>query len=118
MVFRAVYVPDKIYKAYSSATESSLEEMTDEDRKNFYGKIYRYSPSKGGVVKESESIYFSDYDALEAYRLDHIDDSALVTVFDAGRESVEGKLGFICYYNLWLRHYNDSDADPQGNYPM
>ena len=30
----------------------------------------------------------------------------------------ENTLGFVCYYNLWLRHYNDEKADPQEAYPM
>ncbi|MDE6422957.1 MAG: fimbria major subunit, partial [Muribaculaceae bacterium] len=28
------------------------------------------------------------------------------------------ELGIKCYYNLWLRHYNDENADPQLSYPM
>ncbi|MDE6379661.1 MAG: fimbria major subunit [Muribaculaceae bacterium] len=118
MAFRAVYVPAKIYSGYADRT---LVEMTASDRRAFNtaGKnIYRYSPSSDNEVKEAETIYFSDLTALESYMKDHPEDSAVVTEFTAVHHPGGGELGFICYYNLWLRHYNSEGADPQTSYPM
>ena len=120
MAFRAVYVPDKIYKNYDSATKT-LTEMTDTEKSGFNitdKKIYRYSPSKDRWAKEEAAIYFIDETALKAYEKDHLEDSAVVTEFNAAREPKNNLLGFICYYNLWLRHYNNEGDDPQATYPM
>ncbi len=120
LAFRAVYVPAKIYKGYESISEGEnaegkLIEWTQGDAEPT--AIYRYSPS-AEKVKESEALYFSDMDALESYHKDHLADSPLITEFAAAREPVNNSLGFTCYYNLWLRHYNDGNADPQLTYPM
>ncbi len=69
-------------------------------------------------MKESESLYFSDYDVMKKYQASHPEDNAVVTLFYAAREPIFNLLGFTCYYNLWLRHYNDESADPQTAYPM
>ncbi|MDE5872221.1 MAG: fimbria major subunit [Muribaculaceae bacterium] len=127
MAFRAVYVPEKIYKEYTPATDMQaavLTAMTAEEKTNFSidKKIYRYSPSKDRNAKESDALYFNDKSVLEAYEKDHLDDSAVVTEFDAAREPQNYSLGFICYYNLWLRHYNDGEdalpSNPHAQLPM
>lgn len=118
MAFRAVYVPGKIYKDY---TDGNLVEMTLQERENFTVTdatyIHRYSLTDT-EVNESESLYFSDYSALNNYKKDHPQDRALVTTFTAIHNPEGGELGFVCYYNLWLRHYNNEGADPQTSYPM
>ncbi|MDE6638508.1 MAG: fimbria major subunit [Muribaculaceae bacterium] len=106
IAFRAIYMPNEIRP---SATENAVQPT----------KIYRYSPSKDGVVDESESLYFSDKAALQAYQSEHMEDMAVVTEYDAVMHG--GKLGFACYYNLWLKHYDDVDdikSDPHKVYPM
>ena len=124
LAFRGIYIPAKIYKGYTSAfveAEGSLIEMTAADKVDFdteKGEIYRYSPSNREEVRESEALYFSNYEALEAYRKDHPEDSAIETRFSAVGAPDENQLGFVCYYNLWLRHYNDEKADPHMSYPM
>lgn len=124
MAFRAVYVPAKIYKSYDPNTKLPIE-MTEAEKASFVisetdknTKIYRYSRSKDGDASESKALYFTDRGVLEDYEKDHLDDSAVVTAFDAVREPVNNLLGFVCYYNLWLRHYNNENADPQSTYPM
>lgn len=117
LAFRGVYVPGRLCKGYVGNT---LIEMSATERAAFDvegKKIFRYSPT-GRDVNESETLYFTDAGALDAYRADHMTDGAVVTEFEAAREQKDGLLGFACYYNLWLRHYNDEDADPQLNYPM
>ncbi len=122
LAIRGHYVPKHIYSAYAPAsennTEKQLTELTETEREAFSdgGKIWRYSPSAGSTVKESGSLYFSNEEALDSYRKAHPDDNPIVTGFSAGH--VDGKLGVVCYYNLWLRHYNDETADPQQTYPM
>lgn len=97
IAFRAVYVP--------ANTQPSLTQTTEKP-----SKIYRYSPSKDGVVDESKSLYFSDRAACDAYQDEHKTDMADITEFDAVEYG--DKWGFVCYYNLWLKHYDDVDDDP------
>ena len=123
LAFRGLYVPAKIYSAYTPASvdkEEALTELTDRQAVN----IYQYSPSyveldENGKNKLSEkfNLYFSNKDAAKAYRDAHLEESGIITEFKAEYNAEYG-LGFICYYNLWLRHYNNDIADPQTTYPM
>lgn len=121
LVFRGVYVPAKIYKEY---TGDELIEMTNEDWTENFGindKLYRYSESVGGKVDESKSYYFSKKDALDKYKAAHPSENAVWEEYDYGIEN--GQYGILCYYNLWLRHYNDtypadSSSDPHDKLPM
>lgn len=110
MAFRAVYVPETIYSGFSDGKEVAWT-ATDGTPSN----IYRYSPSADGV-KENESVYFTNGDAAKAYAVAHPEENAVITEFEAVEH--DGKWGFACYYNLWLRHYNNESADPQESYPM
>lgn len=95
IAFRAVYVPAVIQPS----------QTTDKPT-----KIYRYSPSKDGEVDESKSLYFSDKASCDAYQDAHKTEMADITGFDAVEYG--DKWGFVCYYNLWLKHYDDVDDDP------
>ena len=50
----------------------------------------------------------------------HPGDVADITAFTAEKHG--DRWGFICYYNLWLRHYNDVDdanpSNPHAHMPM
>ncbi|MDE6742070.1 MAG: fimbria major subunit [Muribaculaceae bacterium] len=131
MAFRAVYVPDKIYSGTHETTNDEGETVTvpTEWTSGTPTKIYRYSPS-GRDQKESKSLYFTDRDQAVTYSKAHPEDNATISKEAAAFTAVEHvvgkdeegkeikKWGFICYYNLWLRHYNDEGADPQTSYPM
>lgn len=125
MAFHAVYQPGKVYD-YSSdgeGTDKELKEVTDPTFID--GKIYRYTPSNaaggsstaanGGSasdVDESKAIYFSTEKAAEAYKADHAGENGVIQYFEGAKVYGEGDdryIGFDCYYNLWLRHYNDVD---------
>ncbi len=86
LAFRAVYVPEKIYKAYTSAG-GILTELTDAEKENFPmaagHAIYRYSPSaeEDGVMKESKALYFSDEEAMNAYHKNNLVDSSLIMTY-------------------------------------
>ncbi len=107
IAFRAVYVPATIQPTVLESPEPST-------------KIYRYSPSKDGTVDESKSLYFPDRASCDAYQELHKEDMAIVTEFEA--ITYDGKPAFECYYNLWLRHYDDIDdenhSDPHEKFPM
>lgn len=113
MAFRAVYVPDKIY------TDAALK-VLDNAVQSFDGmKIYRYSPT-AYAQEERRSLYFTDRDEAVKYSQAHTEDLAIITEDGSGFTALkhDGKWGFICYYNLWLRHYNNESGDPTENYPM
>lgn len=113
LAFRAVYVPEIIYKYDVTATTTDgLVPVTELKEKD---KVYRYSPTN---IEQSEtnSLYFDKYEDMNAYKQAHPEDMAECTTFNAVKHG--DKWGFVCYYNLWLRHYNNEDADPQAAYPM
>ena len=120
LAFKGLYIPSKVYKAYGEG--GSLEEMQDADWAAMGDdvKIYRYSPSSERVVKESESLYFIDRGALDAYAKSNPADNPVIEAFDYAED--DGKYGLVCYYNLWIRHYNDVDdanaSDPHDKLPM
>ncbi|MBD5420771.1 MAG: fimbria major subunit [Bacteroides sp.] len=117
IAFRAVYVPESIYVGFTekNVDGNTTTMFTPIDSNDNPTSIYRYSPSKTTQL-EKDCIYFSNQDAVQKYQAAHPEDSPEITKFTA--EKCGGKWGFICYYNLWLRHYNDETADPQRDYPM
>lgn len=123
MAFRAVYVPEVIYDGYEEKTvdgnTTNVLTLLDQSVESIAGgKIYRYSPT-GRTQSEGESLYFSNKKAVDDYVKDHPDDMAILTEFTAIPHG--DRWGFICYYNLWLRHYNDvndTNTDPHPHLPM
>ncbi|MDE6026576.1 MAG: hypothetical protein K2G23_00710, partial [Muribaculaceae bacterium] len=123
MAFRAVYVPATIYTGYSKPAEgensTGLTELTGDLSDG--AKIYRYSLTGPDRI-ESKSLYFTDEEVAEAYAKDNPQDMAIISEgYTAKKHTLADgtqKWGFICYYNLWLRHYNDESGDPTENYPM
>lgn len=122
MAFRAIYVPEKIYSGSTTTTDA---DGTKTD--NFTvaetvtgGKIYRYARTNR-TPKEIYSIYFSNEDAAKAYDEAHSENMGVITSYDAYEHTNSDgtkQWGFICYYNLWLRHYNNESAEYQENFPM
>ena len=132
MAFRAVYVPTKIYSGSHETTDAEGKTVivpTEWSADETLTKIYRYSPS-GRDQKESSSFYFTNRTAAEEYSKAHPADNATISTDAEAFTAIEHvvgkdedgndikKWGFVCYYNLWLRHYNDESADPQATYPM
>ncbi len=125
LAFRAIYVPDKIYKKSTVSDETDLVSTADN-----LTEIYRYSPTgpysnetqtPPTLQLEQKSIYFTNRDEAETYAKAHTGDMGVITKYTATLHTDDKgntKWGFICYYNLWLRHYNDETADPQKSYPM
>ena len=128
LALRSVYVPVAIYYDYVETKDEDgntimhLLKMPTGDYSDLSNMhIFRYSPSSGGIVDEKNSIYFLDYRVLTNYAKDHPEDNARITPFESciyADEDGNKELGIRCYYNLWLRHYNDESADPQLSYPM
>lgn len=113
LALRANFQPYKIWIKEGDNYEPKT--LTDEGWKEMEDKtIWRYQPSAGTEgVKEEDAFYFiSEEDAL-AYKASHPYELGDVTKYENG----------ICYYNLWLRHYNDEsykeeDSAPKEIYPM
>lgn len=122
LVFRAVYQPRKWWR--KSEGNFVVEEKSDADWLAMGDKGFtRYQPTmkyeadgKGdGVavaITDEQAMYFANHeDALE-YAGKHPEEQAIITRFDNG----------ICYYNLWLRHYDDVDdvghSDPHEHFDM
>ena len=119
LAFRGLYIPAKIYSAYDAVT-GELTELTNNTAVPAQDRIYQYSPSTGdgnNKLSERYNLYFSNKKAAEDYRNFHLEESGIITEFKSEYNANYG-FGFICYYNLWLRHYNDETADPQRDYPM
>ena len=117
LAFRAIYVPEKIY---NTADDKDSNEVKDDETLT---QIYRYSPTSA-VLEEAKSLYFSNITAAQDYAKAHPGDMAIITQYTATKhiEGSTAKWGFICYYNLWLRHYNDvndtNPSDPHEHLPM
>lgn len=109
IVLRAVYQPGSWVRL--NGGEYVTETLTDAEWEDLTDKSFtRYMPTAGGAnaITDSQAKYFaSDADA-QSYSAAHPEDQAVLTRFDGG----------VCYYNLWLRHYNDESADSQQAYPM
>lgn len=106
LAFRAVYVPNKVIETYS---EGNLEYKNDYSNGTTF---YRYSPTVQSQY-EGSSLYFISKEVAEAYKAAHQADNAVITEYKDG----------ICYYNLWLKHYDDVDdrdgkSDPHAALPM
>lgn len=120
MAFRAVYVPDvkKIYSAYDKNTKV-LTELDQTVESINGGEIYRYSPTTIAQT-DGYSLYFTSKAAANDYAIDNPGDMAIISEpYSAYKHG--DHWGFICYYNLWLRHYNDVDdakTDPHPHLPM
>ncbi|MDE6695300.1 MAG: fimbria major subunit [Muribaculaceae bacterium] len=125
MAFRAVYVPEKIYKEFSeNTTKDENDKVTYElvpvaDNESIGDSIYRYSPT-AAALEEAKSRYFTTRSIAEDYAKKNPGDIAVITSYKT--EKHDGKWGFVCYYNLWLRHYNDvndtNKSDPHEHLPM
>lgn len=119
IIFRATYQPGK-WHSYENGvlTEYKLSDKSDSSAPSddaawalMSDKSFtRYMPTANGkdVVNDTKALYFADDAQARQYAAAHPEDFATLTRFDKG----------ICYYNLWLRHYNDESADPQATYPM
>lgn len=131
MAFRAVYIPENIYTDYTMTTSTgedgktetttTLQALVQSVTSFDGGKIFRYSPTTK-EQKESNSLYFTSKTKAEDYAKDHPGDMAIISEGYAAEKHTladgTGKWGFVCYYNLWLRHYNNEAGDPTENYPM
>ena len=121
MAFRAIYVPAEIYSGYKETTDGKVEASAwhAEDGTETPTKIYRYSPTTKDQ-KESKSLYFTNSGAAKKYAEGHPEDMAIISSDAEAFTAIQhgGKWGFVCYYNLWLRHYNYEQDDPQASYPM
>lgn len=122
IVFRATYQPAKwsIYRD-GVLTSKVLPDWTEPSVPSDWAgpanwtamsdkSFTRYMPTVRGtnVVKDTEALYFASDAEARQYAADHPEDFATLTRYQNGD----------CYYNLWLRHYNDESADPQQTYPM
>lgn len=118
LTFRAVYQPKVILKRTGEDFEPVIRSdaewgaLSDADK-----TFWRYQPSfitdedmnaDHFSINDSKALYFSSEEDAEAYKEAHKEDGAIITKYENG----------VCYYNLWLRHYNDSDAEQGEDYPM
>ena len=108
IIFRAVYQPRRWYSktdgnfVYEDKSDDAWAAMTDKS-------FTRYQPTVAdNGITDTEALYFASYSDAYDYSAAHPEQQAILTRFTGG----------ICYYNLWLRHYNDESADPQLSYPM
>ena len=122
MAFRAIYVPAEIYSGYRETVASGktvIEASPWNVNDGTPTKIYRYSPTTK-LQSEAKSLYFTKREAALKYAEGHPEDMAIISseaeAFTATKHG--DKWGFVCYYNLWLRHYNFEQDDPQASYPM
>lgn len=110
IVFRAIYQPKKWYKKEDESFTS--EEKTDAEWNAMEDKSFtRYQPTATTGMTDEKAKYFYSYEDAMEYSNAHTTDQAILTRFEGG----------ICYYNLWLRHYddvNDIKSDPHEVYPM
>ncbi|MDE7457413.1 MAG: fimbria major subunit [Muribaculaceae bacterium] len=112
LAFRAVYQPSKL-SAYNKGGELRTTDDSDIHWSNRLSHTFtRYMPTTTDGITDDKAIYFSDRNDALAYAEDHPEDQATITVFPDG----------VCYYNLWLHHYDDIDdqtpSDPHAHLPM
>ncbi|MDE5870000.1 MAG: Mfa1 fimbrilin C-terminal domain-containing protein [Muribaculaceae bacterium] len=111
VAFRALFQPIVWSRWDDTEKLLTLTEKTDvEWRASADKTFWRYLPSTGtkDSNKDSDALYFASETEAEHYAAAHPQDNAMITKFTGG----------ICYYNLWLRHFNLDNADPQTDYPM
>ncbi|MDE7412609.1 MAG: fimbria major subunit [Muribaculaceae bacterium] len=106
--FRALFQPGQWCREGNDGYVNEI--LNDETWNKLADKtFYRYLPTAGvDAVDDSEAIYFHTKEEAEDYAKKNPADLATITEFKDG----------VCYYNLWLRHFNLDNADPQQDYPM
>ena len=121
--FRAIYQP-RVLSYFKDGSVShriiSDKDWSEMDDKGFtrYQPTVKYSHTESGSgmntvsVTDDMALYFADHEDALAYAAANSNDLAVITRFDNG----------ICYYNLWLRHYNDvadvNYSDPHAPFGM
>ena len=111
MAFRALFQPIVWSRWDDTEKILTLTEKTDMEWRALADKTFwRYLPATGtkDSNKDSDALYFASETEAEHYAAAHPQDNAMIKKFTGG----------ICYYNLWLRHFNLDNADPQTDYPM
>ncbi|MDE6682496.1 MAG: fimbria major subunit [Muribaculaceae bacterium] len=111
IALRGVYQPTVWSNWNNDTKELTKATKSDADWKAMADKTFwRYIPSTGvnDSNRDSEALYFASESEASQYSSAHPQDNASITKFDGG----------ACYYNLWLRHFNLDNADPQQDYPM
>jgi len=105
LALKAVYEPATVYRYDASAVGDN---QFVEDSGYAYGSTFwRYTPARQ-EMRERGSLYFSSYDAANAYKTGHPEDIAEIVEYPGG----------VCYYNVWLRHSNKNASDPHETCPM
>ena len=93
LAIAAVYVPQTVYSDADATTTYAYTRGED---------FWRYSTTTGeDLHATSTAICFSNEAAAEAYRAAHVAEGGIVTKFTLGK----------CYYNVWARHGNLTDAE-------
>lgn len=115
LVFRAEFQPKEMWRRNGEDFEAvAISDATWTGMSSEQKRLWRYTPAGiTSAIKDGDSLYFFSEEDAKAYMTAHPQDLATITRFDDG----------VCYYNLWLRHYNDEsykndDADPKESYPM
>lgn len=101
IIIRALYQPAKWTAADGSQTDAAGWTPTT---------FWRYLPIAVGEesCSDEHALYFNDEDALTQYMFSRPNENRQVQVFEGG----------VCYYNLWLRHYNPTGSGNELSAPM
>ena len=118
IVFRALYQPRKWWRKSEgnfieeTKSDAAWIEMPD---KGFtrYQPTMKYNDGGEAVsITDEQAMYFVNQADAEEYARLHPEEQAIITRFEGG----------VCYYNLWLRHYDDvndvSHSDPHERFDM
>ena len=102
VAFRALFQPGSL-SSYTGGVLQSVP-LSDAGWEAMADKSYtRYVIMNQDGLTDGQAIYFVDDAQARAYSAAHPEHQAELTRFTNG----------VCYYNLWLRHYNDvNDATP------
>ncbi|MCM1504117.1 MAG: Mfa1 family fimbria major subunit [Muribaculum sp.] len=90
LLFRAVYLPHKVYSDAEAKTQATYSP----------GQDFWHYRRTAVEMDEASNLYFSSSEAATAYSEAHPEDVSVITHYKGG----------VCYYHLWLRHAN-TDAD-------
>lgn len=112
MVFRVIYVPENVLRCDA---EGNCTNVAAPSELSAGAAIYRLSATHQ-EQDETLSLYFADEASRSNYKKTHPGEVWVERDYVAALHG--GKYGFVCYYNLWLRHYNDESKDPGETYPM
>ena len=93
LALRALYVPSKVYGDAALTEVAAYIPGTD---------LWRMSPTSL-TVSDADCVYFNNEAAANAFAAANPQLKAIVSMIPKG----------ICYYNIWIRHARNSDADPQ-----